>query len=72
MYLLHITQFSKLVIFSINLRTAAFLKFLEIRTFQDKTTKDRGKKDQRLPTSQGGISNQQTDPGVGSNDQPEE
>ena len=30
----------------------------------------RGKKDQRSPTSLGGISNQQTDPEVGSNYQP--
>jgi hypothetical protein len=38
-------------------------------TFQDKTPKER-KKNQRSPTSLGGISNQQTDPEVGPNYQP--
>ncbi|MBW2606775.1 MAG: hypothetical protein JRD05_03970 [Deltaproteobacteria bacterium] len=37
--------------------------------FQDKTPKER-KKNQRLPTSLGGISNQQTNPRAGPNYQP--
>ncbi len=67
MYLKLILNEPKLPIAAIYLRIAPFLKFKEIHTFQDKTPKG-WEKNQRSATFLGGISNQQTDPGTGTND----
>ncbi len=66
MYLQHIKQYSKPVISAI-LKNRSFSQILRDPYFSGSNTKREEKKDQRSPVSLGGISNQQTDPGTGSN-----
>ncbi len=52
------------------LKNRGFSQILRDPYFSGQNTKREKNKDQRSPASLGGISNQQTDPGSGSNYQP--